>query len=104
MLHIAVVGYNFQLACEAIRILAENDNNTKIKRIQTGTILMEDGTKYQAFPTCNSVRGLCIDQLIIVDDCRWKVYKQQEELIDWIKYRMIYSCVPEEFLIQKFEY
>ena len=65
---------------------------------------MKDGTRYFIFPTFNHVRGHCIDQLIIVDDFRWMVYEQQYELIDWIKYRMMHSCVPEEFQIQKYEY
>lgn len=67
-------------------------------------IIMEDDTRYKIFPTYNHVRGHCIDQLIIVDDDRWEVYDVQHELIDWIKYRMFMSCVPEEFQIQEYEW
>lgn len=65
---------------------------------------MDDDTIYYVFPNYNHVRGILIDQLIIVDDFRWHVYKQQEELIDWIKYCMKNSYVPEEFKVQKYEW
>lgn len=104
MLNIAVVGYNFELSCKAIRIIAENDN-CKINKITKDSIFMEDGTKYKAFPTYNHARGHIVDQIIIVDDNRWEVYQKQYELIDWLKYRLgCVSCVPEEFQILEFEY
>jgi len=104
MLYIAVVAYNFELSCRAIRILAENDANTEIKTIRKDVIEMSDNTKYKAFSNYNHVRGHYIDQLVIVDDFRWNVHMQQEELISWIKYRMMHSCVPKEFQIQEYEY
>ncbi len=105
-LMVAVVAYNYELSCKAIRMLAENDMDSKIKQVRMGygQILMEDGTIYKAFPTYNHVRGHCIDQLIIVDDPRWMVYDNQYELLDWIDNRMYMSCVPEEFLVQKYEW
>lgn len=105
MLSIAVVAYNFELSCRAIRILADNDLNSKPKIIRRDEIIMEDDVKYKAFPTYNHARGHCIDQIIIVDDNRWEVYQQQYELIDWLKYRLdCTSCVPEEFQILKYEW
>lgn len=105
MLNVAVVAFNFDLSCKALRVLAENDQDSKIKRMQKDVILMEDGTKYRSFPTYNHTRGHIVDQVIIVDDCRWKVYNQQSELINWLKYRMdCVSCVPEEFQIQEYEW
>ena len=102
-LTVAVVSYNFELSCRAIRVLVENDMDSKAKIICKDEIIMEDGTRYKAFPTYNHVRGYCIDQLIMVDDSRWMVHSQQYELIDWVKYRMFMSCVPEEFQIQEYE-
>jgi hypothetical protein len=103
MLKIAVVAYNYELSMKAIRELAENDMNSKPKVIRRDKILMEDNTQYVAFPTYNHVRGHCIDQLIVVDDFRWFVYRKQRELIDWIRYRIdCASCVPREF--QEIEY
>jgi len=105
MLSIAVVGYNFELSCKAIRILAENDNDTEIKSIYKDYIIMKDDTIYKTFPTYNHARGHYIDQLIVVDDCRWDIYYKQAELINWIKYRInCTSCVPEEFQEIKYEW
>jgi len=68
-------------------------------------IEMNDGTRYKAFSNYNNTRGHWIDQIIIVDDYKWKVYDQQEELISWLKYRLgCVSCVPEEFQIQEYEW
>jgi len=103
-LNIAVVGYNYELSCRAIRLIAENDINAEIKIARKNEILMNDETKYKAFPTYNHVRGHCIYQIIIVDDSRWNVYEHQDELIEWLKYRLDYtSYVPEEFQIQRYK-
>ena len=105
ILHIAVVAYNFELSCKAIRVLAENDINSKPKTIRKDMVVMEDETKYQAFPTYNHARGHSVDQIIIVDDNRWFVYDEQFELLDFLKYRLYCtSCVPEVFQIQRYEW
>jgi len=104
MLNIAVVAFNYRLSCEALRILANNDEDAEPISIQKDNIIMSDKTKYKAFSTYNHVRGHYIDQIIIVDDCRWEVLVQQYELIEDIKYRMTHSCVPKEFQIQKYEW
>ena len=103
ILRIAIVASNYELSKKAMLKIAEVDYST-IKIKLNKSIEMDDNTIYYVFPTHNHVRGCCIDQLIIVDDFRWKVYSQQEELIDWIKYRMKNSCVPEEFQVQEYEY
>ena len=67
---------------------------------------MEDGTKYTAISS-NSISsfGFRIDQLIIVDDSRWKIFGKLWELIDYTtNYCLNTSCVPEEFQVQKYEY
>lgn len=104
ILNIAIVAFNYELSKKAMREIAYNDVDSKIKIKQYDYIIMEDDTRYKIFPTYNHVRGHCIDQLIIVDDDRWEVYAQQYELIDWIKYRMFMSCVPEELQIQRYEW
>ena len=105
MLSIAVVAYNFELSCKAIKILAKNDANSKPKIIYKDKIIMNDNTRYQAFPTYNHARDCWIDQIILVDDFRWHVYDQQYELIDWLKLRLYCtSNVPEEFQIQRYEW
>jgi predicted HAD superfamily hydrolase len=103
ILRIAIVGFNYEQSKRAMKEIA-NIDCSKIERMSDKSIEMNDGTKYYIFPTYNHVRGYCIDQLIIVDDYRWEVLYQEEELIDWIKYRMMHSCVPEEFKIQKYEW
>lgn len=104
MLKIAVVAFDYELSCKALRVIAENDNSIP-KVIRKDNIIMKDETQYIALPTYNHARGHCFDQLIIVDDSRWEVYGKQYELIDWIKYRL--SCasyVPEEFQILEYEW
>ncbi len=103
ILRIAIVGFNYEQSKRALREIVEADCS-KMKRKSDRIIEMDDGTLYCIFPTYNHVRGYCIDQLIIVDDERWHVYKEQEELIEWIKYRMTFSCVPKEFQIQEYEW
>lgn len=104
-LHIAVVAYDFRLSCKAIKELAMSDKNSKIKIARKDEIMMEDGTRYKAFPTYNHTRGKWIDQIIIVDDDRWKVYDQQYELIEWLKIRVdCTSYIPEEYQIQEYEW
>jgi hypothetical protein len=103
-LYIAVIALNYRLSCEAIRFLAENDTNATIKQAHQNIIQMSDGTVYRCFSDYNQVRGHCIDQLILVDDSRWYVVSEQDELISCIHYRMMHSCVPEELKIQKFEW
>lgn len=105
ILHIAVVGYNYELSCKAIRMFAQNDMDSKPIKIMKDSIVMDDGTKYKAFSSDNNARGHYIDQIIVVDDSRWDVYQQQYELIDFLKYRLYCtSCVPEEYQIQEYEW
>jgi len=97
------VAYNYKLSKEAMKKIANSDKSN-IKTLRENYIEMNDATRYYIFSTHNHVRGHIIDQLIIVDDSRWEVYQQQAELIEWIKYRMCYSCVPEEYQIQEYEW
>jgi len=102
-LNIAIVAFDYRLSREAMKLIAQNDEST-IKKVTDRYIEMYDGTIYHVFPTFNHVRGYSISQLFIVDDFRWWVIEKQAELIKWVKYRLIYSNVPEEFQIQKYEW
>ncbi len=104
-LSIAVVGYNYKLSCRAIRQVAENDMDSKIKFARQDLVLMDDGTRYKAFTNnTDSLRGVLVDQIILVDDYRWGVILQQHGLISYLKERLHRSCVPEEFQIQEYEW
>ena len=107
MLNIAVVAYNYDLSCKAIRELVESDMGSKPKHIRKNEILMEDGTRYKAFHNAIDTRGklIDVDQIILVDDSRWMVYIQQYEIIDYLISQLhLYSRVPEEFQILKYEW
>ncbi len=104
ILNIAVVAFNYVLALRACKVLADNDTDTKIKRKCKEYIEMEDGTRYKHFSNYNNARGHKIDQIILVDDFRWDIYQEQFELIDYLKSKVSVSCVPDEFLIQQYEY
>lgn len=64
---------------------------------------MQDNTKYFIIHNETSFRGIKIDQLIIVDDYRWNVYKKKKDLIRFAKVCLACSCVPDEFLVLEYE-
>lgn len=99
----AIVAFDFKRSQDIMKEIAMNDVSG-IKKMDKTSAEMNDGTLYKIFPTHNHVSGYRIDQLIIADDCRWEVYREQWELIDQIKYRMLHSNVPEGFLVQEYEY
>lgn len=103
-LTVAIVGFNYEQSKQALFEIATNDVDASIKYKTQDEIRMSDGTRYVAFPTHNHVRGWCIDQVIVADDDRWNVFAQQYELLDWLQYRMVHSCVPDEFRIQRYEW
>jgi len=93
------------LSCKALREIVENDISSKPYIKRKDRVLMEDETTYMVISSVDKVRGHIFDQLIIVDDSRWMIFEKQEEILDWMKYRLFHSsCVPEEFQIQKYEY
>ena len=70
--------------------------------------LMNDGveTKYIALnPNDDYIRGINLDQLILVDDYRWKILNKHYDYINQcIKPCLCRSCVPEEFQIQEYKW
>lgn len=104
ILNIAIVGYNQELSCRALWTIVDNDRNSKFAVRKRDSVAMEDNTKYRAVSKEEQVRGYNVDQIIIVDDYRWKIFDKQWELIDYLKSRLVTSCVPEEFQIQKYEW
>lgn len=104
ILNIAIVGYNHDLSRRALWEIVNNDVNSKFAVRNKDSVTMEDGTKYRAISREEQVRGYSIDQLIIVDDLRWEIYNKQKDVIEYIKYRLEISCVPEEFQVQQYEW
>jgi hypothetical protein len=103
-LTIAIVAFNTNLSCEAMFEIAKNDTESKIKHKENFEILMENGTLYKVFSPSSSTSGHRIDQIIIVDDCRWEIIEKHSAFLSKLEERMFYSCVPEEYLIQKYEW
>ena len=104
ILNIAIIGYNYELSCKALWEIVNNDKSSKPKVKQKNNVIMEDDTKYIAISNIIKTRGNIFDQLIIVDDSRWKIFDKQYEVIDYVKERLFSSYVPEKFQIQQYEY
>jgi len=104
-LKVGVLGTNTKMIYQAIKQIAESDVYS-IVHINAYKAIMSDGTEYIAiYPGTSSVRGYKLDQLIVVDDARWNIFAKLGELIDKLRQELLfYSCVPEEFQIQKFEW
>lgn len=98
-LTVAIIAHNYECSCNTIKEIAENDMDSKVKNVRRDEIIMEDSTKYKAFPTYSHLRGCRIDQAIIVSDI-WNEYKHK--IYEELKCRLEYtSYVPEEYQIQK---
>jgi hypothetical protein len=66
---------------------------------------MRDGTKYMAVSSNpEKLRGIKVDQIILVDDFRWNVYMHQREILRELHGRILNSCVPDNLLIQEYEW
>ena len=81
-----------------------SDQNSKHKTMSRYNAFMEDGTKYLFMPNLTELYGITIDQLIIVDDFRWNILYDKCKIIKAITMSIrSYSCVPEQYQIQKYE-
>ena len=107
MLNIAVLGYSYDLSCRALHEIVNNDEYNSKSKSKFCALMNDDvETKYVALnPNSDYIRGMKLDQLILVDDYRWKILKKHSGYISQcVEPCLYYSCVPEEFLIQKYEW
>lgn len=104
ILHIAVFSYNHKLSEDAVRYISEQDGDAKVLRKCKTYTVMDDNTVYRVVSNPINTRGQLFDQIIIVDDFRWHILRDKAKEIYFLTDNLRYSCVPEEFMIQKLEW
>lgn len=102
MLKIGVLGHTLEQSRQMLREIVDSEreqNKNIIIRKSYDKAWLLDGTTYYALSNSDNVRGIRLDQLIILDR---DIYD-----IDYYHYVLLpclsSSCVPEEYLIQVFE-
>lgn len=83
-----------------LKYIYENDDDSKPLKIRRDWVMMDDGTEYYALShNQDNIRGRYIDQLVISRN--YEITSDNQcEAFEYIKYRLFYSNVPEEFQIQ----
>jgi len=108
---IGVIGWNTRLTMRGFKDLVENNQDIKIvtwlPSQGKARAIGVDGTKYMTIsPTIYDRRRLCglrLDQVILYDDERKKIYQEHQELIHWIKKESMTHQIPEEYEFLFFE-
>jgi hypothetical protein len=99
-----VFAYNQKLSEDAVRYISEQDMDAQVLRKCKFHVIMNDDTVYRAISNSVNIRGQLFDQIIIVDDFRWHILRDKAKEIYFLTDNLRYSCVPEEFMIQKLEW
>lgn len=102
-LTIAVVGVSYRISCEYVRILAMEQGVHRVKTISYNIAELYNGDRYIAFSGPTAARGSMIDQIILIQDGRWDVRITQEDLIEVLQIRLLYSIVPYNMQIIDYE-
>ena len=101
-LYIGIIAYNSKCAKQALRIIRDsNEEQVKNCELRRGILVFADGTVFRIIS--ENDKGAKIDQLIVCDDYRWNVFLEQHDLIEMAKIRMMLSCVPDEYKLQRYE-
>ena len=105
MLRVGILAYNESLTTECCKMIAYSDEDAKITNTTQRATYMGDGTAYFAISDSElNNRGRTLDQLILVDDSRWEIFKHKETLIDYLeKYVLNDNLKNTEYRIQMYE-
>jgi hypothetical protein len=98
---IAFVGYDARCTVQALRQFAE-DNAEHVACFDPYgmKMVLQDGTQILGMATRRIMDGLRIDQIIIADDARCRVWRQQSDSFAYLIHIRGMSDVPEEFAVQ----
>lgn len=98
---IAFVGYDTRCTALALRQFSE-DNAEQVACFDPYgmRMVLQDGTQILGMATRRIIHGLRIDQIIIADDARCRVWIQQADLFAYLIHIRGMSNVPEEFAVQ----
>ena len=99
--NIAFVGYDTRCTVNALRQFAA-DNFDQVASFDPYAmkIVLLDGTRIMGVTTRRCMDGYRIDQVIIADDARKRVWMHQRDLMAYLMHIRGMSNVPEEFAVQ----
>ena len=100
--NIAFVGYDTRCTVQALRQFAE-DNFDQVASFDPYAMkmILLDGTRIMGMTTRRyGLDGYRIDQVIIADDARCRVWTHQRDLMAYLMHIRGMSNVPEEFAVQ----
>lgn len=99
--NIAFVGYDTRCTVQALRQFAA-DNFDQVASFDPYAMRMvlRDGTRIMGMTTRRCPDGYRIDQIIIADDARCRVWMHQRDLMAYLMHIRGMSNVPEEFAVQ----
>ena len=100
-LRIAVIAPSFEIGNKCIEDML-GDTRTIYKTRYSGEYLTEDAILYRNISTLkySQIAGSLFDQLIIVDDSRKQVIRNQRSLVCMVKQILGRSYVPHKFQVQ----
>ena len=103
-LAIGLIGYSRECAFQALRAIAES-NEEQVAFCFRDRLILKDGTLIKVIGNTDYLRNnTAYDQIFICDDKRWNVYVEAYELIHALQENCKRrSCVPEEFQILEYE-
>ena len=98
---IAFVGYDTRCTVQALRQFAA-DNFDQVASFDPYGMKMalRDGTLIQGVAARRCMDGYRVDQIIIADDARCRVWTHQRDLLAYLMHIRGMSNVPEEFAVQ----
>lgn len=98
---IAFVGYDARCTVQALRQFAA-DNSDQVASFDPYAMKMvlRDGTLIIGMTTRRCTDGYRIDQIIIADDARCRVWRHHRDLMAYLMHIRGMSNVPEEFAVQ----
>lgn len=101
MLKIGVLGHTLKQSSQMLHEIVDSEckQNNNIIQMSYNKALISDETVYYALSNSENVRGIRLDQLIILDKDVYNIDYYYCVLLPCLAN----SCVPEEFLIQEFK-
>ena len=100
-LRIAVIGYDVYRTLKACEYIATEADSVAVARKHMGCYVMGDGTTYMPIFNEQNLRGMYFDQMIVVDDERYNVFRVKNDIIQQCSMRLYPdSCIPDNIKIQ----
>lgn len=99
--NVAFVGYDARCTVQALRQFAADNFDQVASFDPYGMrMVLRDGTLIQGVVTQRRMNGYRVDQIIIADDARRRVWTHQWDLLAYLMHIRGKSNIPEEFAVQ----